>query len=237
MMFEQKNLIVGFIILIVQFYAISTLDDGNDGFVSLNFEDNIDGKFSSFSKINVQLSRQTEAELTPSRTISSGQFDRLVDFRSDYPYYTLKVHFKRGTIQDYVMTSIPMCLVLQTQFRYTVTLYVNENGYVVSAQTNTGNSTCSLPHLSEIEKKSEYNYKVSMRFQLNEIGPQPDTQRFLEKLKRQQEAKLNAQEADNRPFILKYWKYIVPVVIIMVLQSAFTQDAGGPGAGGGNGGG
>lgn len=32
----------------------------------------------------------------------------------------------------------------------------------------------------------------------------PDTQRFLEKLKRQQEAKLNQQEADNRPFILKY---------------------------------
>lgn len=32
----------------------------------------------------------------------------------------------------------------------------------------------------------------------------PDTQRFLEKLKRQQEAKLNAQEADNRPFVLKY---------------------------------
>lgn len=32
----------------------------------------------------------------------------------------------------------------------------------------------------------------------------PDTQRFLEKLKRQQEAKLNAQESDNRPFILKY---------------------------------
>jgi len=32
----------------------------------------------------------------------------------------------------------------------------------------------------------------------------PDTQRFLEKLKRQQEAKLHSQEADNRPFILKY---------------------------------
>ncbi len=32
----------------------------------------------------------------------------------------------------------------------------------------------------------------------------PDTQSFLEKLKRQQEAKLNSQENDNRPFILKY---------------------------------
>ena len=32
----------------------------------------------------------------------------------------------------------------------------------------------------------------------------PEIQSFLEKLKRQQEAKLQAQENDNRPFILKY---------------------------------
>lgn len=32
----------------------------------------------------------------------------------------------------------------------------------------------------------------------------PDTQRFLERLRKQQEAKLNAEESDNRPFVLKY---------------------------------
>ncbi|CAF4339945.1 unnamed protein product, partial [Rotaria sordida] len=32
----------------------------------------------------------------------------------------------------------------------------------------------------------------------------PEVQQFLDKLKRQQEAKLNSQENDNRPFILKY---------------------------------
>ena len=69
----------------------------------------------------------------------------------------------------------------------------------------------------------EYTYKVTMRLQLNDVGPQyedkqtkecvedsrfflsrPDTQRFLEKLKKQQEAKQNAEENDNRPFVLKY---------------------------------
>jgi hypothetical protein len=91
----------------------------------LNFEDNIgkkktkklfknliylDGKFSSLSKMNIRLSRQTNLDLTPSRTISSSQYQRLIDFPADYPYYTLKVHFKRGTTQDYVMTSIPMVI-------------------------------------------------------------------------------------------------------------------------------
>jgi hypothetical protein len=67
----------------------------------------LDGKFSSFSKTNIRLSRQSNLEISPSRIISSS---RLIDD----PYYTLKVHFKRGAIQDYVMTSIPMvnCLFL-----------------------------------------------------------------------------------------------------------------------------
>jgi hypothetical protein len=58
--------------------------------------------------MNIRLSRQTNFDLTPSRTISSSQYERLIDFPKDYPYYTLKVHFKRGAIQDYVMTSIPI---------------------------------------------------------------------------------------------------------------------------------
>lgn len=65
----------------------------------------LDGKFSSFSKMNIRLSRQSNVDLTPSRTISSLHYERL---SSENQYYTLKVHFKRGAIQDYVMTSIPM---------------------------------------------------------------------------------------------------------------------------------
>ena len=68
--------------------------------------------------MNIRLSRQTNLDLTPSRTISSLQYERLIDFNTDYPYYTLKVHFKRGTIQDYVMTSIPMVSVLLFCFLY-----------------------------------------------------------------------------------------------------------------------
>ena len=58
--------------------------------------------------MNIRLSRQSNLELTPSRVISAAQYERLIDFSVDYPYYTLKIQFKRGAIQDFVMTSIPM---------------------------------------------------------------------------------------------------------------------------------
>ncbi|CAF3832401.1 unnamed protein product [Rotaria sp. Silwood1] len=60
----------------------------------------------------------------------------------------------------------------------------------------------------------------------------PEIQHFLEKLKREREAKLNTQENDNRPFVLKYWKYILPIVVIFVLQSAFTDPGAAAGANG-----
>jgi hypothetical protein len=39
-------------------------------------------------------------------------------------------------------------------------------------QVATGNSTCSLSNINDVEKKNEYNYKVTARLQLNEVGPQ-----------------------------------------------------------------
>jgi hypothetical protein len=79
--------------------------------------------------MNIHLSRQTNFDLTPSRTISLLQYERLVDFKNDYPYYTLKVHFKRGAIQDYVMTSIPMvCIhrVVKKFWHFTISIQGND---------------------------------------------------------------------------------------------------------------
>lgn len=54
---------------------------------------------------------------------------------------------------------------------------------------------------------SEFIYKVSLAIRWNDLGPQPEIQSFLDKLKREREAKLNAQDIDNRPFLLKYVRY------------------------------
>ena len=66
--------------------------------------------------MNIDLSRQSKVDLLPSQTISSSQYNQLSDFKNNDQYYTLKVHFKRGIVQDYVMTSIPIVLLLNFLF-------------------------------------------------------------------------------------------------------------------------
>ncbi|CAF0803377.1 unnamed protein product [Didymodactylos carnosus] len=212
-----------------------TIDDTDDS-LQLTLEDNIDVKFSTFAKVNLRLSRQATTDLVPSRVISAAQYERLShDVQSNRPhYYTLKATYRRRSIQDYVMTSVPLCLVVQAQFQYRLSLFINENGYATSIYLTTGNSTCSKTSLSTTTiNKIDYPYKVDIRMELSETGPQPDTQHFLEKLRREKEAKQNAEQNDNRPFFLKYWKYIIPVVVIVLLQGVFSDNGGQQGGGGG----
>jgi hypothetical protein len=56
----------------------------------------------------------------------------------------------------------------------------------------------------------------------------PDIQHFLEKLKREKEAKLNAQENDNRPFILKYVSsqnniYLIFFLLLILVEIFVTN--------------
>lgn len=59
---------------------MKTFDDSNDDIVALNIEDNIlDGKYLSFTKVNIRLTRQLNIELTPSRSLSSSHYERLIE--------------------------------------------------------------------------------------------------------------------------------------------------------------
>ena len=63
---------------------------------------------------------------------------------------------------------------------------------------------------------------------MNDLGPQPEIQSFLEKLKREREAKFNAQEIDNRPFLLKYVRYqnniYLSYVLLLILVEIFVAN-------------
>ncbi|CAF1129513.1 unnamed protein product [Adineta ricciae] len=218
-----------FIVFIAILKLASTFESTSDDPISLTLEDNaIDGKLSAFTKMNIRSSHLTSLEVVPSRTLSSQQYERLIEeFRLNaHSYYTLKVNFKHRLLQDYVMTSIPMCLVVQTRFQYTIDLFLNENGYIVSAHIATNNATCTTLNVSTLDTKNDVTYKVSLRLQSSDNGPQPEIQHFLDKLKREKEAKLNT-DSDNRPFVLKYWKYLLPIVIIFLVQGAFPDGGSG----------
>lgn len=48
----------------------------------------------------------------------------------------------------------------------------------------------------------------------------PDTASFIQKVEREREARDRGEVKDNRGFLAKYWIYIVPVAILLLLSGA-----------------
>lgn len=57
------------------------------------------------------------------------------------------------------------------------------------------------------------------------IPNSPDTASFVQKIEREREARDRGEVKDNRSFIGKYWMYIVPVVILVLLSGGGAADA------------
>ncbi|KHJ99498.1 chloride transporter, ClC family [Oesophagostomum dentatum] len=61
------------------------------------------------------------------------------------------------------------------------------------------------------------------------VLPTPDTQLFVQMMEKERRARQHGAEADDRSFLAKYWMYIVPVVIFVVISNAVTPEGGGEG--------
>ncbi|GMT32371.1 hypothetical protein PFISCL1PPCAC_23668, partial [Pristionchus fissidentatus] len=56
--------------------------------------------------------------------------------------------------------------------------------------------------------------------------PGPDTQSYLDKMTKEKAARQHGAESDNRSFLAKYWMYIVPVVIFVLVSNAVNPAEG-----------
>jgi hypothetical protein len=55
-------------------------------------------------------------------------------------------------------------------------------------------------------------------------GQIPETEAYLDKVRKELESKEKSAQGGNESFLQKYWIYIVPAVIIMFLMNLVGQD-------------
>ncbi|RWS16688.1 secreted protein-like protein [Dinothrombium tinctorium] len=62
-------------------------------------------------------------------------------------------------------------------------------------------------------------------------APVPDTQTYIQRLEQEKAEKLRGDKGDNRSFFAKYWIYIVPLVIFLMISSATNPETQGASGG------
>lgn len=92
--------------------------------------------------------------------------------------------------------------------------------------------TCETVTIDDINQLFEFSTVVTLK--TIEQAPVPDTAGFIQKIEKEREAHDRGETKDNRSFLSKYWMYIVPAVVLLLISGVTNPDSqGGAAAGAG----
>ena len=122
------------------------------------------------------------------------------------------------------LTSVPACYLLGSDLEDVITIWLDSAAVpIVVSQSSPG--PCG------IESPFTNMWTTNVVVKYPDGGPVPDTATYIQKLEREREARERGEAKDNRPYLSKYWMYILFAFIFVVLSSATNPDAGGAAGG------
>ncbi|XP_022659388.1 ER membrane protein complex subunit 10-like [Varroa jacobsoni] len=73
-------------------------------------------------------------------------------------------------------------------------------------------------------KVTERDRFLSVQIDVMKVAPAPETATYIQRLEIERREKEKSQGQDNRSFLSKYWMYIVPIVIFMLISGASNPE-------------
>lgn len=124
------------------------------------------------------------------------------------------------------LTSVPACYLFGSDLEDTLTVWLDSAAEPIAVSLS-----ASGPCITDNPFTNMWTTNVVVKYP--DSGPAPDTATYIQKLEREREARERGETKDNRSFFAKYWMYIVPALIFVLLTSATNPEAAGGGSGGG----
>ncbi|KAF9953069.1 ER membrane protein complex subunit 10 [Mortierella alpina] len=128
-----------------------------------------------------------------------------------YGFYQIKLRDESRNWE--AMSSIKSCLLVASDFQEKITLHLDHNREVFAFDYYTSASVCEDKHLEEFPLKTLDHFKnVSVDLAPSQSGPKA-------RYARAQGIKMDetGNPAVEKTFFQKYWVYIVPIVLVMLL--------------------
>ncbi|XP_071957255.1 ER membrane protein complex subunit 10-like [Antedon mediterranea] len=124
---------------------------------------------------------------------------------------------------DYVYTFTKACSLVESHISDDITIHADQSGNVLSVIISPAQGTCQG---NTVSSSSLTDFNSTVTLSLTVSGPVPDTQTFVQKLEDEKLLKAKGGGADNRSFLAKYWMYIVPIVLFMMVTGGGEQGRG-----------
>jgi len=227
-----KNCIIGCLLIYILNAALASNIE-YDGWVTIRLEHALVSSenpvFTDRGNVTIQ-SLRLGSSVVNQKQLSQADRVKLRDLAASNKFYQLKstVTASDGSETSFIST-VKACMLAEAELNDILSVSLDYSGRVITVTLAVASTSTCEGAVVPIDKLKEFSTSIFVRH--TENGPIPDTATYIQKLEREREAKERGDVKDNRSFLAKYWMYIVPVVIIMVLSSAANPDgAGGGGA-------
>lgn len=168
---------------------------------------------------------------------------KLVDSNEINTLYRLRL-CKRGvpaiTKVCYTSTFTYLKTLLEANMRLNLTVYTGVNNQLnsiaVTVKTtpkiNVNQVPEAAPKKVSLDKRGPLANHLDLFVSIQNMrtAALPDTEIYLEKVKKEMESKEKGAQGGNESFLSKYWIYIVPFMIVMFLMNLANPEGGAPGA-------
>ncbi|KAF5298590.1 hypothetical protein FQR65_LT09685 [Abscondita terminalis] len=221
------HIAVWFIISILNSAQASNIE--YDGYVHISLQHALISSdspvFTERGNVTIQ-SLRTGSSTVQQKPLTQSEKIKLRDLSAANRFYQLKsVVTSSDESQVTFISTIKACMLVESELSDILSVSLDYSGKVITVTLAVASTSTCEGAVVPIDKLKEFSTSVFVRH--TENGPVPDTASYIQKLEREREAKERGEVKDNRSFLAKYWMYIVPVIIIMVLSSAANPDGAG----------
>ncbi|WKY14651.1 hypothetical protein Q1695_000298 [Nippostrongylus brasiliensis] len=200
---------------------------------------NLEYSLNNFSEVyplgSIELRRSFDGNYTGSFRATSGS--RLGERMSADPSSTYQILARSSTNpKEQMMSSTKTCLLLQSNLFHMFWVTIDAERQLVLALTvfpdvvAAGDKALdSKLDCTQLPTSTTAHPSAVVHVVTKGILPTPDTQQFVQMMERERRSRQHGAEADDRSFLGKYWIYIVPVVVFVVISNIMTPEGAGEG--------
>lgn len=168
--------------------------------------------------------RPARASFTQHNELSNSDLETLKKSTDQGDTYYLKTVSRRKDDQKPLKTTqtiVKSCSMYGSNLADIITINLSPTNDFISVNLITADQECQGDFPTELSNK----FNTTLLVESGSIGPQPDTATYIKRLEEERQNKLKEGKQDNRSFFGKYWIYIVPAVIVLMMFSGPEQGA------------
>ncbi|XP_064480723.1 ER membrane protein complex subunit 10-like isoform X2 [Ornithodoros turicata] len=122
-------------------------------------------------------------------------------------------------------TFMKACSLYESKLTDSLTLTLDQSGVLVGVSDFSGHQ-CQGAYVPDHRLA---NFNSSFSVSVMKDAPFPDTQTYVRRMEQEKAEKARGENVDNRSFFAKYWMYIVPVLIFLLISGAYNPEGQGGG--------